>query len=95
MIVASLEARSSPLLVTVVNCRFLTTVNVRVRWHSGRYAVHDAVLPSPVDRDEFGFVAMDKSGALWHWVDSELVWIRIAEATDSSPSEPEGAEPLH
>ncbi|MDD9998126.1 MAG: hypothetical protein OXQ89_10320 [Rhodospirillaceae bacterium] len=36
-------------------------------------------LPSPVDRGEFRFVAIDASGAAWQWVNEELVWVRMAE----------------
>ena len=34
-------------------------------------------LPSPVDREEFRFVAVDVSGAAWRWVNEELVWVRV------------------
>ena len=33
-------------------------------------------LPSPVDRGEFRFVAVDAAGATWRWSDEELVWVR-------------------
>ena len=33
-------------------------------------------LPSPVDRGEFRFIAVDASGAMWHWIDDEMVWAR-------------------
>ena len=36
-------------------------------------------LPSPVDRDEFRFVAVDAGGADGEWIDREMVWIRVAE----------------
>ena len=26
-------------------------------------------LPSPVDREEFRFVAVDAAGAVWEWID--------------------------
>ena len=42
-------------------------------------------LPSPVDRREFRFVAVDASGAVWRWVDEETVWVR--EPAESSPAE--------
>lgn len=32
-------------------------------------------LPSPVDRDEFRFVAVDAAGRTWRWSDEELVWV--------------------
>ena len=40
-------------------------------------------LPSPVDRGEFRFVAVDASGAVWRWVDEDMVWVREREG--SSP----------
>ena len=36
-------------------------------------------LPSPVEREEFRFVAVDAAGAVWEWIDHELVWVRVAE----------------
>ena len=33
-------------------------------------------LSSPVDRAEFRFVAVDVSGAVWRWVDEDMVWVR-------------------
>ena len=42
-------------------------------------------LPSPVDRGEFRFVAVDASGAVWRWVDEETVWVR--EPAGSSPAD--------
>ena len=33
-------------------------------------------LPSPVDRGEFHFVAVDAAGETWRWRDEELVWER-------------------
>ena len=32
-------------------------------------------LPSPVDRGEFRFVAVDSEDREWHWVDEEMVWM--------------------
>ena len=32
-------------------------------------------LPSPVDRGEFRFVAVDSEDREWHWVDEEMVWV--------------------
>ena len=40
-------------------------------------------LPSPMDRDEFRFVAVDAAGAAWEGVDLEMVWVRVAE--DAAP----------
>ena len=34
-------------------------------------------LPSPVDLGEFRFVAVDAAGATWHWVEDEMVWVRV------------------
>lgn len=33
------------------------------------------MLPSPVDRGEFRFVAVDALGAVWRWVDQDMVWV--------------------
>ena len=33
-------------------------------------------LPSPVDRGEFRFIAVDAAGAAWRWIDDEMVWAR-------------------
>ena len=40
-------------------------------------------LPSPLDRAEFRFVAVDASGAVWRWVDEDMVWMR--EPPGSAP----------
>ena len=42
-------------------------------------------LPSPVDRAEFRFVAVDAGGTVWRWVDEDMVWVRDPEL--SSPLE--------
>ena len=34
-------------------------------------------LPSPADRGEFSFVAVDANGATWRWVDPELIWVPV------------------
>ena len=34
-------------------------------------------LPSPVDRGQFRFV-VDAAGAVWRWIDDEMVWVRQA-----------------
>ena len=36
-------------------------------------------LPSPVDRAEFRFVAVDAAGAVWRWIDEDMVWVREPE----------------
>ncbi|MDE0420771.1 MAG: hypothetical protein OXK76_07775 [Gammaproteobacteria bacterium] len=49
-------------------------------------------LPSPVDRGQFDFVALDAAGRAWHWVDSALVWMRVEEEAqaDGAAEEPCG-----
>ena len=44
-------------------------------------------IPSPADRGEFDFVAVDKDGRAWRWDDAEMVW--VAEIEDGR-QEPEG-----
>ena len=39
-------------------------------------------LPSPVDRTEFRFVAVDAAGREWRWNDDELVWACVDDGTD-------------
>ena len=36
-------------------------------------------LPSPVDRGEFRFVAVDGAGRAWRWIDDEMVWARVED----------------
>ena len=36
-------------------------------------------LPSPVDRGEFRFVAVDAAGRAWRWIDDEMVWVRVED----------------
>ena len=38
-------------------------------------------LPSPVDRGEFRFVAVDAAGRAWRWIDEETVWVRVEDRT--------------
>ena len=38
-------------------------------------------VPSPVDRGEFAFVAVDATGVEWRWIDAEMVWVRVAGGT--------------
>ena len=40
-------------------------------------------LPSPVDRGAFRFVAVDAAGAVWEWIDHEMVWVRVVEDDDT------------
>ena len=44
-------------------------------------------VPSPVDRGEFRFVAVDAAGATWHWIDEELVWARQRDETEAKGEE--------
>ena len=39
-------------------------------------------IPSPADRGEFEFFAVDKDGRMWRWNDSETLW--VAEKTDEA-----------
>lgn len=46
-------------------------------------------LPSPADRGEFRFAAVDATGREWRWIDDEMVWARIDAGTDAeSGSDP-------
>lgn len=38
-------------------------------------------LPSPVDRHEFRFIAVDGEGREWHWSDDEVVWVLSGDGT--------------
>ena len=51
-------------------------------------------VPSPVDRGEFRFVAVDAAGATWHWIDEEMVWAR-QRAGPLADDRKAGGEPLH
>ena len=51
-------------------------------------------VPSPVDRGEFRFVAVDTSGATWHWIDGEMVWILQRTAARADGRTAEGGEVL-
>ena len=50
-------------------------------------------LPSPVDRGEFRFVAVDSAGEVWRWIDEEMVWAR--EATGREPDNVDVPSVLH
>ncbi|MYA59993.1 MAG: hypothetical protein F4X40_05465 [Chloroflexi bacterium] len=52
-------------------------------------------LPSPADRGEFRFVAVDAEGTLWRWIDHELVWLRVAVEPKISDQEAGGCEVRH
>lgn len=49
-------------------------------------------LPSPVDRGEFRFVAMDGAGVEWRWSDDEMVWVRVAGGTEPDANGADGCE---
>ena len=34
-------------------------------------------LPSPVDRRDFRFFAVDAQGDVWQWKDDEAIWVRV------------------
>ena len=52
-------------------------------------------LPSPVDREEFRFVAVDATGGIWEWIGHEMVWARVVE-DDETDSEAGGrCVPVH
>ena len=51
-------------------------------------------VPSPVDRGEFRFVAVDAAGATWHWIDEELVWARQRDKSEAEGGE-RGGDVLH
>ena len=44
-------------------------------------------LPSPVDRTEFRFAAVDAAGRTWRWIDDEIVWVRV----DDGDGDPEAS----
>ena len=52
-------------------------------------------LPSPVDRREFRFVAVDAAGAAWRWIDDEMVWVRVDGGTETDDPEDDGCDVLH
>lgn len=52
-------------------------------------------LPSPVDRKEFRFVAIDAEGTEWQWVDNEMVWVRLPGEPAAGERYIRGREALH
>ena len=52
-------------------------------------------LPSPADRAEFRFVAVDAAGRTWRWIDEELVWVRVDEGSDAGPEADRGSDVVH
>ena len=52
-------------------------------------------LPSPVDRGQYRFVAVDAAGAVWRWIDDEMVWVRRAAGPDAEGGEDDGRAVVH
>ena len=52
-------------------------------------------LPSPVDRGEFCFVAVDTAGVAWRWVDEEMVWVPVPEQLGPDGDTGAACTPLH
>ena len=52
-------------------------------------------LPSPVDREAFRFVAVDAAGAIWEWLDQDLVWVRVMEDDDTDSEARGRCVPVH
>ena len=52
-------------------------------------------LPSLVERAEFRFVAVDASGAVWRWVDEDMVWVREPRGPSSDLDDAETPAMLH
>ncbi len=52
-------------------------------------------LPSPVDRGQFRFVAVDAAGAVWRWIDDELVWVRQVAGPKAEGGEDDGRAVVH
>ena len=52
-------------------------------------------LPSPVDRGEFRFVAVDASGAVWRWVDEDMVWVRESAGRSSEGEDADRSFTVH
>ena len=52
-------------------------------------------LPSPVDREEFRFVAVGATGAIWERIDHEMVWVRVAEEVGPNGDASDGCATVH
>ena len=52
-------------------------------------------LPSPVDRGEFRFVAVDASGVVWKWVDKDMVWVREPDRAAAEVAEADAPLTVH
>ena len=52
-------------------------------------------VPSPIDRGEFRFVAVDATGSMWQWIDEGTVWVRVHLDPGSDDSGMESCDVLH
>ena len=52
-------------------------------------------VPSPVDRGDFRFVAVDAAGTTWQWIDERMVWVRVHRGTEPDDPGMEGCDFLH
>lgn len=52
-------------------------------------------LPSPVDRGQFRFVAVDAAGAMWRWIDQEMVWALDGVGTETEGGNRDGGGVVH
>ena len=52
-------------------------------------------IPSPADRGEFRFVAVDAAGEVWRWIDEEMVWARGREESVREPDDVDAPAVLH
>lgn len=39
-------------------------------------------IPSPVDRGQYDFAAVDKDGREWRWDDEEMIWVLAYDDRD-------------
>ena len=52
-------------------------------------------LPSPVDRAEFRFVAVDALGTVWRWIDEDMVWVREPSGPSTGVDDAETPPMVH
>lgn len=52
-------------------------------------------LPSPADRGEFRFAAVDGAGREWRWIDDEMVWTCIDTGRHEEPGKNEASVTVH
>ena len=71
---------------TLRNEDYLREVILLIATANGPNRMNDrgmpTTIPSPADRGEYHFFAIDKDGRKWRWNDSEMLW--IAEKTDDT-----------